>query len=82
MPKGNWQSPRYLCYCGSEIRSNNWSCSLLKNISSTCSLFLRCGGAVHCTVTGQKRYSADLEQGGLEVACVLKFVGDGEILSF
>ena len=48
-----------------------------KKISSTCSLFLRHGGAIHCTVTSAKRYSADIEQGGLEVPCVLKFVGDG-----
>ncbi len=37
-----------------------------KKISSTCSLFLRRGGAIHCTVTGAKLYSADLEQGGLK----------------
>ena len=37
-----------------------------KKISFTCSFFLRRGGAIHCTVTGAKRYSADLEQGGLE----------------
>ena len=52
----------------------------LKKISSTCSLFLQSGGAIHCTVTGAKRYSADVEQGGLEVPCVLKFVGDREKL--
>ncbi|KAL5503151.1 hypothetical protein EMCRGX_G010058 [Ephydatia muelleri] len=52
----------------------------LKKISSTCSLFLQSGGAIHCTVTGAKCYSADLAQGGLEVPCVLKFVGDREKL--
>ena len=51
-----------------------------KKISTTCSLFLRRGGAIHCTVTGAKCYSADLEQGGLEVPCVLKFIGDREKL--
>ena len=78
MPKGNWQSPRYLCRCSSEISSN--SGQVPKKISLTRSLFLRRGGAIHCTVTGAKRYSADLAQG---VPCVLKFVhvGDGEILS-
>ena len=53
-----------------------------KKISATFSLFLRRGGAIHCTATGAKRYSADLEQGGLEVPCVLKFVGDEEKLKF
>ena len=49
-----------------------------KKISSICSLFLQRGGAIHCRVTGVKHYSADLEQGGLEIPCILKFEGDGE----
>ena len=77
MPKGNWQSPRHLCCCGSVIVGH-----IPKKISPTFSLFLRRGGAIHCTVTGAKRYSADIEQGGLEVPCVLKFVGDREKLKF
>lgn len=44
-----------------------------KKISSTCSLFLRRGGSILCTVTGGRRYSADLAEGGLEVPCTLKF---------
>ncbi len=48
---------------------------LPRKISSICSLFLRCGGRIHCTVTAARRYSADLEQGGLEVPCILKFEG-------
>jgi hypothetical protein len=52
-----------------------------KKISCVCSLFLRRRGAISCTVTGDRRYSADLEQGGLEVPCILKFkVDDGESL--
>ena len=47
-----------------------------KKISSICSLFLRRGGAIHCRVSDVKRYSADLEQGGLEIPCILKFEGD------
>ena len=38
-----------------------------KKMSSICSLFLRCGGPggeIHCTVTGAKRYSADLHNKG------------------
>jgi len=38
-------------------------------ISATCSLFLRFHGTIHCKVTGRRRYSSDLPQGGLEVPC-------------
>jgi len=31
-----------------------------------------------CEVTGGKQYSADLEQGGLEVPCKLSFICDDE----
>lgn len=46
---------------------------LPRKISKLCSLFLRRGGSMHCTVTGRRRYSADLPQGGLEVPCSLLF---------
>ena len=36
-----------------------------KKISSVCSLYIRGGGEIHCSVTGSRRFSADLEQGGL-----------------
>ena len=49
-----------------------------KKISSICSLFLRRGGAIHCTMTGAKCYSADLQQGGFEIPCILKFEIDSE----
>ena len=39
---------------------------LPKKILRVCSLFLRRGGCISCTVTGTKRYSADLPKGGLE----------------
>ena len=38
-----------------------------KKISSVCSLFLRHGGVIHCQLTGNRCYSADLVQGGLEI---------------
>ena len=38
-----------------------------------CSLFLRRGGTIGCTVTGQRKYSADLPQGGLEIPWFLVF---------
>ena len=44
---------------------------LPKKIARACSLFLRRGGQVTAVVTGEKRYSRDLPQGGLEVPCEL-----------
>ena len=49
-------------------------------ISAVCSSFLRRGGEIHCTVTGSRRYSRDLPQGGLEVPCTLSFMGDNKEL--
>ena len=39
-----------------------------KRISSICLSFLRRGGTITCKVTGPRRYSADLLQGGLEIS--------------
>jgi len=44
-----------------------------RNISPICSIFIRRRGVITCSVTGSRRYSADLEQGGLEIPCLLKF---------
>ena len=38
---------------------------LPKKLSKICSIFLRRGGSITCEVTGSRRYSADLPQGGL-----------------
>ena len=46
-----------------------------KKISSVCSLYLRRGGSIICRVTGSRRYSEDLIEGGLEIPCVLIFEG-------
>ena len=46
---------------------------LPRNLSRVCSLFIRRGGTIECTVTGTKRYSADLSRGGLEIPCFLLF---------
>ena len=35
--------------------------------------FLRRGGTISCRVTGHRRYSADLAQGGMEIPCTLTF---------
>ena len=44
---------------------------LPRKISKMCSLFLRRGGSISCVVSGARRYSSDLPQGGLEVPCKL-----------
>ena len=49
---------------------------LPKKVSRICSLFLRRGGTIQCIVTGTRRYSEDLPQGGLEVPCNLLFRGE------
>ena len=46
---------------------------LPRSLSRICSLFLRRGGSILCTVTGGRKYSSDLPQGGLEVPCMLLF---------
>ena len=46
---------------------------LPRRISRVCSLFLRRGGTIVCRVTGRRRYSRDLPQGGLEIPCSLLF---------
>lgn len=45
-------------------------------ISALCSLFLRHGGTITCMVTGKRRHSQDLPQGGLDIPCTLTFVGN------
>ena len=55
---------------------------LPKRISSTCSVFIRKGGIITCTVNGERRYSRDLTQGGLEIPCLLTFeVNDESLIS-
>ena len=49
-------------------------------ISAICSTFLRRGGEIRCTVTGSRRYSRDLPQGGLEIPCMLHFMGSSKEL--
>ena len=46
---------------------------LPKKVSRICSLFLRRGGSICCRVSGNRRYSADLPQGGLEIPCSVMF---------
>lgn len=53
---------------------------LPRKLSRLCSLFMRRGGTIQCRVTGHKRYSADLVQGGLEIPCSLTFKSTTEEL--
>ena len=45
-------------------------------VSSICSIFIQRGGNIKCTVTGNRQYSSDLPQGGLEFPCILTFCTD------
>ena len=47
-----------------------------RKLSAMCSLFLRRNGCIMCRVTGSRRYSGDLPQGGLEIPCMLVFTGE------
>ena len=48
---------------------------LPRNISRACSLFIRRENFITCRVTGHRRYSANLPQGGREAPCILRFEG-------
>ena len=47
-----------------------------RKISAACALFLQHRGSIQCEVTGDRRHSSDLPQGGLEVPCELIFEGE------
>ena len=49
-----------------------------RTISAVCHFFLRRNGNILCQVTGRRRRSEDLVQGGLEVPCTLTFTGDAK----
>ena len=48
----------------------------LQEVFHVGSLLLKRGGSIHCTVTGKRRRSADLPQGGLEIPCFVVFKAD------
>jgi hypothetical protein len=54
---------------------------LPRKITRLCCLFLRHGGTINCEVSGKRRYSSDLVQGGLEVPCKLFFSGDTGLMN-
>ena len=49
---------------------------LPKKISQMCSMFIQEVGEILCIVIGNRRYSSDLAQGGLEIPCTLLFRGE------
>ena len=49
-----------------------------RKISAACARFLERKGTIQCTITGSRRSSEDLPQGGLEVPCTLKFQGEAK----
>ena len=49
-----------------------------RKLSAIRSLFLQKGGSIFCQVSGGRRYSQDLPQGGLEIPCLLKFQGNAK----
>jgi len=53
---------------------------LLRRISTPCNHFIENHGTITCIVTGSHRYSADLEQGGLEIPAKLIFEGGEEMI--
>ena len=51
-----------------------------RTISALCYFFLRRNGMILCQVTGRRRRSVDLPQGGMEVPCTLTFVGQSQYI--
>ena len=49
-----------------------------RKISKVSSIFIRRGGTIQCRVNGHRCYSADLEQGGLEIPCILTYIIDDQ----
>jgi len=52
-----------------------------RRISAACCLFLQRSGVINCEITGARRYSADLVQGGLEIPCKYTFCGEAKYIS-
>ena len=53
---------------------------LPRKISAVCSLFLLRNGTISCQVSGTRRYSSDIPQGGLEIPCILTFSGEPKLV--
>ena len=73
--EGNISDP----YAVAVIKSGNIVGHMPHRISTACNLFIQKTGVIVCKVTGPRRYSSDLPQGGLEVPCRLAFHGDSNL---
>ena len=62
-------------YAVAVMRSGEVVGHVPRSISTLCSLFIERGGNITCEVTGNRQYSYDLPQGGLELPCKLVFFG-------
>ncbi len=51
-----------------------------RKISAACSLFLQRFGHINCIITGSRRYSEDLPQGGLEIPCLYTLTGESKLI--
>ena len=84
MPRTHWRSslmpararehPRSIL-CSSCYGQQYYGWARSRTISAVCRSFLRREGSIVCQVTGSRRISTDLAQGGLEIPCVLTFIG-------
>ena len=50
-----------------------------RTISCMCTRFLSHGGTITSTVTGPRKYSDHLPQGGMELPCTYKFTGKDSV---
>jgi len=53
--------------CVKKLGTSETTGHLPQKISRRCSMFLQSGGHFIATVTGSRRYSSDLVQGGIEI---------------
>ena len=51
-----------------------------RKISSICSMFICKGGSITCEVVALRHYSEDLPQDGLEIPCLMNFLGEHELV--
>ena len=68
-------------YAVATVKSGNIVGHMPYRISAACNLFIQKQGNILCKVTGPRRYSGDLPQGGLEVLCKLTFCGDSKLVT-
>ena len=68
---GNYRDP----FAVAVVKSGVVVGHIPRKISSACSMFLRQGGTIDCRVTGGRRFSEDLPQGGLEIPCTITLRG-------